>query len=180
MSSKKFWIFSNTTLRKISSSLLISKSSYSRVRVFSSYIQFNDPPKAIYKFPLIRRVYSNSFSSNTLNLSDKCWNCGAVAVSKPFLACESCRSVQPVDDSIDFFQIFGLEKAYVIEYKLDSKYKDWQKKLHPDLVHTKSEKEKEYAAEQSALVIDAYRTLRKPLSRAIYMDDNMMLDKFKR
>lgn len=80
---------------------------------------------------------------------------------------------------------------------LEGKYKDWQKKLHPDLVHSKSEvwsdnlviwknktlsdavhveclifscqEEKEYAAEQSARVIDAYRTLRKPLARAIYI-----------
>ncbi|XWS66583.1 hypothetical protein CRYUN_Cryun05aG0212100 [Craigia yunnanensis] len=50
---------------------------------------------------------------------------------------------------------------------LDWKYKEWQKKLHPDLVHSKSERE--YAAEQSACVIDAYRTLSKPLSRAIYI-----------
>ncbi|CAD6237937.1 unnamed protein product [Miscanthus lutarioriparius] len=52
---------------------------------------------------------------------------------------------------------------------LEGKYKDWQKKLHPDLVHSKSEKERGYAAEQSALVIDAYRTLSKPLSRALYL-----------
>ncbi|XP_010263086.1 PREDICTED: uncharacterized protein LOC104601455 [Nelumbo nucifera] len=101
---------------------------------------------------------------------DKCWNCGTLAMSKPFLACESCKSVQPVDPSIDYFQIFGLEKEYDVKVdNLESKYKDWQKKLHPDLVHSKSEKEREYAAEQSARVIDAYYTLSKPLSRATYM-----------
>lgn len=31
------------------------------------------------------------------------------------------------------------------------------------------QEEREYAAEQSARVIDAYTTLRKPLSRAIYL-----------
>lgn len=32
------------------------------------------------------------------------------------------------------------EKKYDIEEdSLDQKYKDWQKKLHPDLVHSKSE-----------------------------------------
>ncbi|CAM8994348.1 unnamed protein product [Rhodiola kirilowii] len=51
----------------------------------------------------------------------------------------------------------------------EGKYKDWQKKLHPDLVHSKSQKEKDYAAEQSSRVIDAYRKLENPLSRAIYM-----------
>lgn len=39
----------------------------------------------------------------------RCWNCGGAAVSPgPFLACGLCGSVQPVDQSIDFFQIFGL------------------------------------------------------------------------
>ncbi|KAK3446938.1 hypothetical protein EUGRSUZ_A02558 [Eucalyptus grandis] len=104
----------------------------------------------------------------------KCWNCGAVAGKSagtaPFLACGSCRSVQPVDESVDYFQIFGLEKKYDIDVSnLEGKYKDWQKKLHPDLVHSKSEQEKEYAAGQSARVIDAYRTLSKPLTRAIYV-----------
>lgn len=75
-----------------------------------------------------------------------------------------------MDESVDYFQIFGLEKKYDIDVSnLEGKYKDWQKKLHPDLVHSKSEQEKEYAAGQSARVIDAYRTLSKPLTRAIYV-----------
>ncbi|XP_058084674.1 iron-sulfur cluster co-chaperone protein HscB homolog [Magnolia sinica] len=103
---------------------------------------------------------------------DKCWNCGTAppAALAPFLSCGSCGSVQPVDRSVDYFQIFGLEKRYDVPGEnLDSKYKNWQKKLHPDLVHSKSEEERTYAAEQSARVIDAYRTLSKPLSRALYL-----------
>nr|XP_009759511.1 PREDICTED: iron-sulfur cluster co-chaperone protein HscB, mitochondrial isoform X1 [Nicotiana sylvestris] len=100
-----------------------------------------------------------------------CWNCNAVSsTTTPFLVCNACGSVQPVDQSVDYFHIFGLEKKYGIEGEnLERKYKDWQRKLHPDLVHTKSEKEREYAAAQSARVIDAYRTLTDPLSRAIYI-----------
>ncbi|KAI3991345.1 hypothetical protein MKX01_034664 [Papaver californicum] len=113
--------------------------------------------------------YRKNFCSLDEN-SGRCWNCGVVSVSKPFLSCDSCKSVQPVHTSVDYFQIFGLEKAFEIEdTNLEKTYKDWQKKLHPDLVHTKSEKEKEFAAEQSSRVIDAYRMLRKPLSRAIYL-----------
>ncbi|RLN29400.1 iron-sulfur cluster co-chaperone protein HscB, mitochondrial [Panicum miliaceum] len=96
-----------------------------------------------------------------------CWSCGATGA---FLSCGSCGSVQPVDPSVDYFQIFGLKREYDIkDNNLEGRYKDWQKKLHPDLVHSKSEKERGYAAEQSALVIDAYRTLSKPLSRALYL-----------
>jgi len=35
---------------------------------------------------------------------------------------------------------FDRERVYDInDDNLEGKYKDWQKKLHPDLVHTKSE-----------------------------------------
>ncbi|KAL6141613.1 hypothetical protein ACLB2K_059901 [Fragaria x ananassa] len=100
----------------------------------------------------------------------QCWNCCAAAATTPFLLCSSCRCIQPVDHSVDYFQIFGLERKYdSVEEHLEGKYKDWQKKLHPDLVHSISKKEREYAAEQSARVIDAYHTLSKPLARAIYI-----------
>ncbi|CAN6338255.1 unnamed protein product [Urochloa humidicola] len=95
-----------------------------------------------------------------------CWSCGATGA---FLSCGACGSVQPVDPAVDYFQIFGLKREYNIKDNLEGRYKDWQKKLHPDLVHSKSEKERSYAAEQSAHVIDAYRTLNKPLSRALYL-----------
>ncbi|KAK4767650.1 hypothetical protein SAY86_015400 [Trapa natans] len=116
-------------------------------------------------------ISSRSYSSHPVeNSATRCWNCDYLARSSPFLVCETCRSVQPVDDSVDYFNIFGLEKNYEIDgNNLEGKYKDWQKKLHPDLVHTKSEREKDYAAEQSARVIDAYRTLGDMLARAIYV-----------
>ncbi|KAI3791614.1 hypothetical protein L2E82_05470 [Cichorium intybus] len=106
-------------------------------------------------------------SSGSPEETRSCWSCKSQGA---FLICQSCGSVQPVDHSVDYFTIFGLERKFDIEVgSLEGKYKDWQKKLHPDLVHTKSEEEREYAAEQSARVIDAYTTLRKPLLRAIYI-----------
>ncbi|KAF8668742.1 hypothetical protein HU200_051928 [Digitaria exilis] len=69
--------------------------------------------------------------------SDACWSCG---VAGAFLSCGSCGSVQPVDPAVDYFQIFGLNKEYNIkDNNLEGRYKEWQKKLHPDLVHSKSE-----------------------------------------
>ncbi|KAL9153670.1 hypothetical protein ABFS82_10G065100 [Erythranthe guttata] len=118
-------------------------------------------------------VKNYNFFCSLSNSAEKlhCWNCGAKGENTtPFLFCVACRSVQPVNESIDYFQIFGLGREYKMEvHELEKKYKDWQKKLHPDLVHSKSQREREYAAEQSARVIDAYRTLTDPLSRAIYI-----------
>ncbi|KAJ8900019.1 hypothetical protein K2173_024133 [Erythroxylum novogranatense] len=115
------------------------------------------------------KTFCSQFSRE---VTAQCWNCGAKPQqgSIPFLACSCCRAVQPIDPSVDFFHIFGLEKDYELgDVNLEGKYKDWQKKLHPDLVHSKSQQERDFAAEQSARLIDAYRTLGNPLSRAIYM-----------
>ncbi|KAM1948154.1 hypothetical protein ACFX15_008381 [Malus domestica] len=123
-------------------------------------------------FPGNHRIPGKCFvSSQSAEKADaKCWNCSASPEAVPFLLCSCCRCIQPVDKSVDYFQIFGLERKYDTKVDdLEGKYKAWQKKLHPDLVHTKSEKEREYAAEQSARVIDAYRTLSQPLARAIYI-----------
>ncbi|XP_012570368.1 iron-sulfur cluster co-chaperone protein HscB homolog [Cicer arietinum] len=121
-------------------------------------------------FGFLRFCRKISCSKSEENFQTTCWNCHAVPQSTPFLFCQSCCSIQPVDHSIDYFQIFGSERKYDVEgIDLEGKYKEWQKKLHPDLVHSKSQKEREFAAEQSARVIDAYRTLSNPLSRAIYM-----------
>ncbi|WOK91735.1 iron-sulfur cluster co-chaperone protein HscB, mitochondrial [Canna indica] len=132
----------------------------------------NSPSSCHHVFPKLMvtdRLFCSVEASN--GESPRCWNCnGAAASPGPFLACGLCGSVQPLNQSVDFFEIFGLEKAYDMKDKnLETKYKDWQKKLHPDLVHSKSEKEKAFAAEQSARVIDAYQTLSKPLLRAIYL-----------
>lgn len=131
------------------------------------------PPSPLFlssRTPNFRAFLYSNYSSSDVSSNNRCWNCKSPPKTTPFLACDSCRSVQPLDSSVDYFQIFGLEKKYDIEdINLEGKYKGWQKKLHPDLVHSKSEREREYAAEQSARVIDAYRTLSNPLSRAIYV-----------
>ncbi|KAM7465490.1 hypothetical protein LguiB_013052 [Lonicera macranthoides] len=52
------------------------------------------------------RFYGKNFSSA---FAEKvhCWNCNALADMSPFLVCQSCGSVQPVDHSANYFQIFG-------------------------------------------------------------------------
>lgn len=100
---------------------------------------------------------------------------------------------------------FIREKKYELDAgSLEGKYKDWQKKLHPDLVHNKSQvcfcllqcealsllcyhvslqqlpellkqKERDYAAEQSAKVTEACRTLTKRLSRAMYIVSSQVI-----
>ncbi|KAJ7570330.1 hypothetical protein O6H91_01G115600 [Diphasiastrum complanatum] len=101
---------------------------------------------------------------------EKCWSCGSNAPPGAFLLCPSCNAVQPLNPTVDYFEIFNMAKVYDLDLKeLEKRYKGLQKKLHPDLFGLKSEREREYSAEQSAQVIKAYHTLLPPLSRATYM-----------
>ncbi|KAL6988152.1 hypothetical protein U1Q18_013899 [Sarracenia purpurea var. burkii] len=52
---------------------------------------------------------AKNFSSECAkSVVQRCWNCTSVAQAVPFLVCDNCRTVQPVDPSVDYFQIFGL------------------------------------------------------------------------
>ncbi|XP_022766927.1 iron-sulfur cluster co-chaperone protein HscB, mitochondrial [Durio zibethinus] len=175
---RKLWTPVSTVIRRArpTTCRLTPYSPNSQIQSLPSQLETSSrvPPRYGSHFLANLKISSKTYCSQPAVKIDtttkRCWNCDAFADgTAPFLYCDFCRSIQPVDFSIDYFQIFGLEKGYEIEVDgLEGKYKDWQKKLHPDLVHSKSEKEREYAAEQSARVIDAYRTLSKPLSRAIY------------
>ncbi|KAK9699254.1 hypothetical protein RND81_08G163100 [Saponaria officinalis] len=152
------------TLASFSHSLSASSSSSLPRRFFNT-----SPRNVLPNFP---HRSSKRFLSETPSKFDerRCWNCSSCPTSELFLVCDSCGCIQPLDHSLDYFQIFDLEQKFDIEEaSLEGKYKDWQKKLHPDLVHSKSEREREYAADQSSRVIDAYRTLSDPLSRGLYL-----------
>ncbi|KAI4300601.1 hypothetical protein L6164_033958 [Bauhinia variegata] len=181
MSKKKLCTPLSTFMRTslTSPSDRFTKISSSQIK-FSTFASPSPPPLALYNptFHKLGQYFLGDLgfcgksicSKAAEKLELRCWNCHSVPESLPFLFCESCRSIQPVDKSVNYFDIFGSEKKYDIEDKnLEGKYKEWQKKLHPDLVHSKSKMERDFAAEQSSRVIDAYRTLKKPLLRAIYL-----------
>ncbi|XP_056110749.1 iron-sulfur cluster co-chaperone protein HscB [Rhinichthys klamathensis goyatoka] len=110
-------------------------------------------------------LHLKSFSTVTLNRL--CWNCGSSAA---LFFCSSCNAIQPADDKTNYFDILNSEQTFSLDtQKLQKRYLELQRSLHPDNFGQKSLKEQEYSEEQSALVNKAYRTLQKPLSRAVYM-----------
>ncbi|MCI4392871.1 hypothetical protein PGIGA_G00150870 [Pangasianodon gigas] len=97
----------------------------------------------------------------------KCWSCGS---SAQLFFCSSCNTIQPPHDKATYFQILNCDETFALDtQKLQGKYIELQRSLHPDKFSQKSQTEQRYSEEQSALVNKAYRTLQKPLTRSVYL-----------
>ncbi|XP_051536317.1 iron-sulfur cluster co-chaperone protein HscB-like isoform X2 [Myxocyprinus asiaticus] len=104
----------------------------------------------------------------TVSVNRLCWNCGSTV---ELFFCSSFKVIQPPDDdNTNYFDIMNCEQTFSLDtHKLQKRYVELQRSLHPDNFSQKSLKEQEYSERQSALVNKAYRMLQKPLSRAVYM-----------
>jgi molecular chaperone HscB len=70
----------------------------------------------------------------------------------------------------NFFQLFDLPMAYAVDaVLLGERYRQLQGELHPDRYASASDHEQRLAVQYSAMVNEAYATLRKPLARALYL-----------
>ncbi|XP_024516261.1 uncharacterized protein LOC9659858 isoform X2 [Selaginella moellendorffii] len=129
--------------------------------------------------PFGSRVFElwRGYSSVGTSKQRQCWSCGAAAQAEVFMLCPACKIIQPANRSVNFFDIFDLKKEFELDTgELEKRYKNLQKKLHPDLYSMKSSKEQEYSADQSSQVINAYQVLLKPLSRATYLLETFGVD----
>jgi len=94
-----------------------------------------------------------------------CWNCGA---AEPARFCPSCKALQP--PVREYFAFFELAPQLALDGKdLQQRFYGLSRKLHPDLFSRKSPAENEHALEATAVLNDAYRTLRDPIARALYV-----------
>ena len=97
-----------------------------------------------------------------------CWSCH-VAQNDLTLFCSHCSKIQPAAAG-DFFQVFGLERSFQIDLEaLESTFHRLSRKLHPDRFARASELEREWSLADTALLNDAYRTLKDPLHRTEYL-----------
>jgi len=98
-----------------------------------------------------------------------CWNCGAAfAESSPPRFCTACKALQP--PVREYFSFFELAPQLALDEKeLQTRFYALSRKLHPDLFSRKTRTESEHALEASSVLNDAYRTLRDPIARAMYV-----------
>jgi molecular chaperone HscB len=95
-----------------------------------------------------------------------CWSCGAMRAAH---FCQQCGKVQP-PKPVDYFTFFGLPYKLNLETgRLEREFYDLSRHLHPDINAIKSDREQEWALEQSSHLNDAYRTLKDPITRTEYL-----------
>jgi molecular chaperone HscB len=85
------------------------------------------------------------------------------------LFCPHCSKIQPAAAG-DSFQVFSLNRAFQIDLPaLETEFHRLSRKLHPDRFARASEQEREWSLADTALLNDAYRTLKEPLHRTEYL-----------
>lgn len=70
----------------------------------------------------------------------------------------------------DYFEALGIARQLSVDVKdLEKRFYALSRKLHPDLFARKPAAEQAAALETSAVLNDAYRVLREPIPRALYL-----------
>jgi molecular chaperone HscB len=97
-----------------------------------------------------------------------CWSC-SVAHNDSTLFCPHCSKIQPAAAG-DFFRVFGLERQFAIDLPaLELEFHRLSRKVHPDRFARATETERQLSLADTALLNNAYRTLKDPLHRTGYL-----------
>ncbi len=97
-----------------------------------------------------------------------CWSC-SVAHNESTLFCPHCSKIQPPPGG-DYFSVFGLEKKLNLDLAaLETDFHRLSRKVHPDRFARAGENERQWSLADTALLNDAYRTLKEPLRRTEYL-----------
>ena len=98
----------------------------------------------------------------------ECWSC-AVAHNESTLFCPHCSKIQPPPGG-DYFSVFDLVPKLDLDLGvLEHQFHKLSRKLHPDRFARASTNEKDWSLADTALLNDAYRTLRDPIRRTEYL-----------
>ena len=97
-----------------------------------------------------------------------CWSC-SIGHNDSTLFCPHCSKIQPPPGG-DFFQVFGLERRFQVDLPaLEHEFHRLSRKVHPDRFARAGENERQWSLADTALLNDAYRTLKDPLHRTEYL-----------
>lgn len=94
-----------------------------------------------------------------------CWKCGEEPHDSLF--CKFCNTLQP--PATDYYRFFNLEHKLNINLQaLQERYYSLSRLVHPDRFQSGTPKERRFSLDATAILNDAFRTLRDPVARAEY------------
>ena len=97
-----------------------------------------------------------------------CWSC-SVAHNDVTLFCPHCSKIQPPPGG-DYFSVFGMEPRLNLDLaELEHEFHRLSRKVHPDRFARAGDNERQWSLADTALLNDAYRTLKDPLHRTEYL-----------
>lgn len=97
-----------------------------------------------------------------------CWSC-SVGHDDSTLFCPYCSKIQPPPGG-DYFSVFGLKPKLNLDlHALEAEFHRLSRRLHPDRFARAQDNEKQWSLADTALLNDAYRTLKDPLRRTEYL-----------
>lgn len=97
---------------------------------------------------------------------EHCWQCGSPDAGSMF--CHYCNSLQA--PTPDYYEFFGMPRLLALDGAgLQKKFYSLSRLLHPDRYTLRNEQEQRYSLQASAILNDAYRTMRDPIRRAEYV-----------
>jgi len=97
-----------------------------------------------------------------------CWSC-SVAHNDSTLFCPHCSKIQPPPGG-DYFSVFGMEPRLNLDLaELEHEFHRLSRKVHPDRFARAGDNERQWSLADTALLNDAYRTLKDQLHRTEYL-----------
>jgi molecular chaperone HscB len=97
-----------------------------------------------------------------------CWSC-SIGHNSSTLFCPHCSKIQPPPGD-NYFSVFGLEPRLNLDLAaLEHEFHRLSRKVHPDRFARASENERKYSLADTALLNDAYRALKDPIQRTMYL-----------
>jgi molecular chaperone HscB len=98
--------------------------------------------------------------------AEGCWRCGQEPHGSLF--CRFCNTLQP--PAQDYYRFFDLDRRLSIDLSdLQKRYYSLSRLVHPDHFARGTPNEKRFALDATAILNDAFRTLRDPVARAEYV-----------
>ncbi len=94
-----------------------------------------------------------------------CWKCGEQQHESLF--CKFCNTLQP--PATDYYRFLDVERKLNINLPaLQERYYRLSRMVHPDRFLSGTPNERRFSLDATAILNDAYRTLRDPVARAEY------------